>query len=141
MNPDERKDLIFSIYDPKIGYDMEKFYESAAPDMVFVRHPFPPVVGVEANRASDEAMLAAFSDYQVIIEQLIAEGDTIAMVYSWKATHSGPLPTLGVPATGKPVDCKGCMLFYFKDDKIIRCIDYFDMLGFMQQLGLIPAMA
>ena len=141
MNLEERKSLIRSVYDPAIGYDMEKFYAFAATDMVFIRHPFPPVVGIEANRASDDAMLAAFSDYQVIIEHFIAEADNLAMVYTWKATHSGPLPTLKVPPTGKSVECKGCMVFQFDNDKIVRCVDFFDMFGFLQQLGLIPAMA
>jgi steroid delta-isomerase-like uncharacterized protein len=141
MTPEEQKSLIRSIYDPKIGFDIEKFYAHAAADMVFIRPPFPPVVGAEANRKSDEALLAAFSGYTLVIEEVLAEGDKVVMSYVWKGVHTGTLPTLGIPATGKAVEAPGCIIFHFKEDKIVKSVDYFDMLGFMQQLGLIPAAA
>ena len=139
MTPEERISLIRSIYDPKIGFDMEKFYAHAAKDMVFTRPPFPPVVGIEANRQSDEALLAAFSNYEVTIEDIFEAEDRVVMLYIWKGVHTGPLPTMGVPATGKAVECRGCSVFYFKDENVAKAIDYFDLFGFMQQLGLVPA--
>jgi steroid delta-isomerase-like uncharacterized protein len=139
MTSAEKKVLLRSIYDPEIGYDMEKFYANSTDDFFFIRVPFPPVVGAEANRLADEATLAAFSNFRVDVEDMVAEGEVMAMTYTWKGIHTGTLQSLGLPATGKAVECSGCMLVYFKDDKIFKAVDYFDFLGFLQQLEVIPA--
>ena len=138
MTSAEMKALLRSIYDPEIGFDMEKFYANCTDEFFFQRVPFPPVVGAEANRLADEATLAAFSNYRIDVEEMVAEGEILAMTYTWKGTHTGTLPSLGLPATGKAVECSGCMLVYFKEDKIFKAIDYFDLFGFLQQLGVIP---
>jgi predicted ester cyclase len=109
--------------------------------MVFIRAPFPPVVGIEANRKSDEETMGAFSDWEVIIHDLLAEDDVVVMTYTFKAVNTGDLLHLGVPATGKAVESTACGVFYFQGDKIAKMVHYFDMLGFLSQLGLIPAMA
>jgi predicted ester cyclase len=34
----------------------------------------------------------------------------------------------------------GCSVYYFKNDKIVEQWEYSDMLGLLQQLGVIPAL-
>ena len=72
------------------------------------------------------------------IHEIIVEGDTAVMHYTWQAVHTGVSPSLGIPPTGKEVKLSGCMIYHWKGDKIVEQWDYTDMLGLMQQLGLIP---
>lgn len=107
----------------------------------YCRAPFLPVVGKEANRKLDEGMLAAFTETRSIIHELVAEGDTLVAHWTWQAVHTGTTPNLDIPPTGKQVQFSGCSIYHFKDDKIVEQWEYGDMLGLMQQLGLVPASA
>ena len=113
----------------------DRFY---ADEIVFHRPPFPPVEGKEANLEGDEGTLSAFSEVISTIHELIVEGDTAIAHWTWQATHSGTLLSLGIPATGKRVEFSGCSIYHFKDGKIFKQWEYGDLLGFMQQLGVVP---
>jgi predicted ester cyclase len=67
-------------------------------------------------------------------------GDTAVVRWPWEATHSGVSPSLGIPPTGKRVGIVGCSVFHFKNGKIVEQWEYSDMLGLLQQLGVIPAL-
>ncbi len=119
--------------------DVAKAYEHFyAEEIVFHRPPFPPVRGKEANRQSDEGMLTAFSDTKSTVHEVVAEGHTVTAHWTWQAIHTGNLPNLGVPATGKCIKFSGCSIYHFRDGKITEQWEYGDLLGFMQQLGVIP---
>jgi steroid delta-isomerase-like uncharacterized protein len=120
--------------------DVEAAYAIYADDVVFQRIPFPPMVGKAANMQADAGMLAAFSDNRTTVDEIIIEGDAAAIRWTWEATHSGVSPSLGIPPTGKRVSIVGCSVFHFKDGKIVEQWEYSDMLGLLQQLGVIPAL-
>jgi predicted ester cyclase len=144
MTPDEIKSFFHSVYhEGRVWGSPEmlaEFYAHLAPDIVFHRPPFPDLAGIEANRQSDEAMAVAFSDNKVSIEELIVEGDTAVLRYIWEGVHTGVSPSLGIPPTGKHVKSMGCSVYHWKDGKIVEQWDYLDMLGLLQQMGVIPAM-
>jgi len=70
---------------------------------------------------------------------MIVDGDTAALRWTWEGTHTGALPSLGIPATGKRVRFSGCSIYHFRDDKIVQQWEYGDLLGFLQQLGVVPS--
>jgi predicted ester cyclase len=88
----------------------------------------------------DAGTLAAFTETSSIIDDMIVDGDTGVLRWSWEATHSGPLESLGIPATGKRVRMQGCSIYRFRDGKIAEQWEYGDVLGLLQQLGVIPAL-
>ena len=102
--------------------------------------PRLPVTGKEANRASDAATLAAFSETQSTIQELVVEGDTVVSHWTWQAVHTGTSPAIGIPPTGKHIQLSGCSIYHFQDDKIVEQWEYGDMLGMLQQLGVVPAL-
>src|SRR5260370_39419814 len=63
-----------------------------------LHHPGVALVGSSESNA--RMMQHAYSHLEVTIDDLIAEGDTVATRVTFTATHYGPL--LGDPATGKP---------------------------------------
>ena len=121
--------------------DLDAAYQYYADDVVFQRAPFPPVVGAEANRKGDEGMLAAFTENRVTVHEIVVEGDTAAMHWTWEAVHTGVSPTLGIPPTGKRIKMSGCSVYHWRGNQIFEQWEYSDMLGLLQQLGVIPAMA
>lgn len=120
---------------------LDEFYAHVDADLVFTRPPFPPVVGLEANRRDDEAMAITFSNSSVHIEEIISSKDVAVLRYTWEGDHTGVSPSLGIPATGKHVKARGCMVYHLRDDKMVDIVDYFDLLSLLTQVGVIPAMA
>ena len=69
----------------------------------YVSHSFPPGLppGREGLKAFISAFHAAFPNGHLSIDQMIAEGDTVATRLTFRGTHTGDF--LGIPATGKQV--------------------------------------
>lgn len=120
--------------------DIEAAYAIYSDDVVFQRIPFPPMVSKVTNMQADAGVLAAFSDNKTTIDEIIIEGDAGAIRWTWEATHSGVSPSLGIPPTGKRVSIVGCSVFHFRNGKIVEQWEYSDLLGLLQQLGVIPAL-
>ena len=82
------------------------------------------------------ALRAGFPDFQTTIEDLIAEGDKVAGRISWQGTHKGEL--MGIPPTGKHVKVTEMQIYRMTNGKIVERWVESDVLGMMQQLGIIP---
>jgi steroid delta-isomerase-like uncharacterized protein len=76
-----------------------------------------------------------FSDEQIEIEDLIAEGDRVALRFRLTATHSGA--AFGVPATGREVTTSGTKIYTVQDGRIVRIAGHDDVLGVLRQLGVV----
>jgi predicted ester cyclase len=120
---------------------LDEFYDRSDADLVFTRPPFPPVVGLEANRKDDEAMADAFSNQRVHIEEIISCEETAVLRYTWEGDHTGVSPTLGIPPTGKHVETSGCTVYHLREGKMVDIVDYLDLLTLLTQVGVIPAMS
>jgi predicted ester cyclase len=85
----------------------------------------------------------AFPDDHFTIEEMLAEGDKIAVQATIHGTNSGPmlgLPAFGrlevpVPPTGKSVTGTAIFIFKVSDGKIVSYAFEFDQIGLLQQLG------
>lgn len=140
MTPDEMKVALAKMNDDAWHKrDLDGAYEIYSDDEVFQRVPFPPVVGKEANKQADAGTLAAFSDTRSTIDEMIVEGDTAVLRWTWEATHTGTSPSLPIPATGKRVSFAGISVYHFREGKIVEQWEYGDLLGMLQQLGVVPA--
>ena len=80
--------------------------------------------------------LAAFPDFRVTTENIIAEGDKVAIRWTVNGTHLGEL--MGVPPTGRPVKFTGATIYRFADGKIVENWWAYDALGMMQQITAPP---
>jgi len=77
-----------------------------------------------------------FSELHNTIEDLITEGDKVAVRTSLQATHTSNFQ--GLPPTGKRVTIGGITIERIQDGKIVERWVNIDYMGMMQQLGLIP---
>ncbi len=91
--------------------------------------------GIAAMRQSVERMAAAFPDRLYRIDELIAEGDLIAVRVTLSATHTGQFFDLS--PTGRHISITGTVVYRFDKSKIAASWGNWDNLGLMRQLGLI----
>lgn len=95
----------------------------------------PP--GRDGLKALATGIHAAFSDGRSTIEDVVAEGDKIVWRWSYQATQTGDF--MGIPATGKRVTLSGITIDRIEDGRFKERWSVTDTLGFLQQLGAIPA--
>lgn len=94
--------------------------------------------GPEGSKQLIGMMLAAFPDLHVTIEDLIAEGDKVVFRMTMRGTQQGAFGS--IPPTGKPVAVSTIDIVRIEGGKIAEEWGIDDMLGMLQQLGLVPAM-
>lgn len=82
------------------------------------------------------AMQQGWTDYQMVVEELIAEGDRVMAHWTFRGIHVGD--AFGVLATGKEVTYAGINIFRIANDKLAESWDMFDRLWIWQQMGVIP---
>ena len=80
---------------------------------------------------------AAFPNYELRVEQMIAEGDLVSVIGRGSGTHKGLF--MGMPPTGKSWDVPLHITYRVKDGKIVEHWLVLDTAAFMQQLGMIPS--
>jgi steroid delta-isomerase-like uncharacterized protein len=83
-------------------------------------------------------LFQAFPEDQVIIEEIVAEGDRVAYHATESGTHKAEF--LGIPATGKRATWTEIQFFRFQDGKVAEHWVDVDLFGWFTQLGVIPPM-
>jgi steroid delta-isomerase-like uncharacterized protein len=95
-----------------------------------------PTMDRDGIRGFFSMLHAAFPDQVETIDDLVAEGDKVAVRWSARMTHQGEF--MGITPTGKPVTASGQGFVRVRDGKIVEEHEVFDALGLMQQLGAVP---
>jgi len=80
----------------------------------------------------------AVPDIQIRVLDQVAEGDRVVSRLEITGTHLGEWR--GIPPTGKRFTISGMVMRRIAGGKILERWDNLDMLGFFQQIGVIPAM-
>jgi len=102
----------------------------------------PEYVGAQGDRgpagfrAVVVGLRSAFPDLHYTIDDLIAEGDQVAIRWHWTGTHRAPFRAFA--ATGKEVSNTGAGIFRLANGKIVSAVLETDRLGFLEQIGAVP---
>jgi steroid delta-isomerase-like uncharacterized protein len=97
---------------------------------------FGSSVGPEAYKRNVLLFLAGFPDLQWTIEDTIAEKDKVVACWTVSGTHKGDY--MGISATNKKVSVEGITIHNVAGGKIMDSYSNWDLLGMMQQLGVVP---
>jgi steroid delta-isomerase-like uncharacterized protein len=95
-----------------------------------------PVHGPAGFRVFYRNIRSALSGIHIHIDDIIAEGDTVALRITLDATHAGD--GLGVAPTGSKVRVAGLIMVQFANGQIVRAWNSWDQLGLLQQIKAIP---
>jgi predicted ester cyclase len=79
---------------------------------------------------------ASFPRYELIADDMIAEGDKVAVHARFQGTHQGEL--MGIPPTGKAVSVPFIITYRIAEGKIVQHWMSFDRMALMEQLGVAP---
>ena len=136
-NPEANKALTLRYWEEVANKgNLDLIEEICAPD--YVCHEVDQDIrGPEGVRQFIFMLRAAFPDLHVTVEDVIAEGDKIVQRWTGRGTHQGEL--MGIPPTGNRVSVAGITISRFKDGKVSEEWEVYDMMGMMQQLGVIPS--
>jgi len=137
MPTEDNKALARRGYDALNERNWAAFEELIIPDVV-LHNASMTMQGFEAYKQFVSMYFTAFPDLQFIVEDMIAEGDTVAVRQTAHGTHQGEL--MGIPPTGKHVSTTGINILRFANGKGVEEWFNGDDLGLLQQLGVVPTM-
>jgi len=139
MTPEERKDLIRRMYDELLNKgNLDVCDEVYAANCSF-HDPSFPVQGVAGLKERTRELREAQPDLHVDVHDVLVDGDLSASRWTMGGTARGEFR--GLPATGKSYVMTGTTLGKWESDRIVEVWSNYDMLGALQQLGIIPEMA
>ncbi len=136
MSTEENKAIARRYFEGLDKADLTIADELFSPDHVTYMPGSPPMNG-EGWKQGVSMFSSAFPNLHHTLEDQIAEGEKVATRFTLRGTHQGPF--FGIPPTGKQVHVTGITIHRIVNGKIVEQRVEMDMLGIMQQLGVIPA--
>ena len=92
------------------------------------------ILGLEELRRICSTNRTAFPDISFVIHDLVAEGDQVAVRWTFTGRHQGEF--MGVAPTGKHVTFRGMAMLRMEGGKVVEVEDKFDGLAILRQLGV-----
>jgi steroid delta-isomerase-like uncharacterized protein len=107
------------------------------PDLTFQTTIQPePFRGPDGFRKFYGEISRGFPDYDIHIDEVVAEGDKVVLRFTFRGTNNGDY--FGIPSTGKPVTMRFIEIFTVRDGQIASIWHVANVLDVMQQLGFLP---
>jgi steroid delta-isomerase-like uncharacterized protein len=113
--------------------------ELFAPEHVYHDPVLGELAGLEGVRRKCSTYLDAFPDGNVTCDAILAEGELVALVWGYVATHTGEM--LGIAPTGRRARAQGVHLCRIRDGRIVESTVMWNSLNFLQQLGLVKVLS
>ena len=99
MSAEENKALVRRVVEYWNQRDLESYFSVLAPE--YVEHLPDGDVRLEELKQYAGNFFNAFPDIKFSIEEIVAEGDTVAVRMRWQGTHRGVF--MGIPPSGKKI--------------------------------------
>lgn len=141
MSTEENKAIVRRVEEVWNSGNLDALDALFAPD--FIAHSAVPSMpaGLEGAKMAHMGSVQALPDRRTTIEDLLAEGEYVVARVRMTGTNTGGFPWLGIPANGNRVDVQWTSVYRLANGKIVEHRAVMDMLGLLQQLGAVPAMA
>jgi steroid delta-isomerase-like uncharacterized protein len=130
---EERKAMMRRVME---DMDVALIKENIDQNYIFHSADGTEIVGAERYLQFLSALMASIPDIKYKVEDIVADGDIIAIRASFTGTNTGPLR--GTPPTGRKVSMKEAFFFRWEGDKIVEEWNFINYMALMQQLGLAP---
>jgi len=120
------------------GGDLKSADELLSSNLV-LHVPLASSPGIQGMNEIISACRAAFEHLDVTLDDIVAEGDRVAVRFTARGVHQGAF--MGLPATGKSITMTGIEIFRIEDGRIAELWGEANLLGLMQQLGIVPSVS
>ena len=132
---EESKSIVRRFYEQLDEKNFGIIFELCTPDYISHYPGSPQPQSSEAREHTSRMIYEAFPDLQHTLDDLIAEGDKVAVRFTVRGTHKGDFQ--GNPPTGRPIMFTGMRFYRMVGDRIAEDWGNFDLLGLMQQVGAV----
>ncbi len=95
------------------------------------------VRGRTAIRQFFEELLAAFPDFEIAVERIVADDEAAAVQWLASGSFSGG-PFRGIEPTGRHVEIRGVDVMEIEDGHLRHKSIYLDSASFARQVGMLP---
>lgn len=129
MSIKENKALVRYVVELWNQRKMDDFFTLLAPE--YIEHLPTRDITLGQLKQFAPKFLKTFPDLEITIKEMVGEGDTVALLLNWKATHSDEY--LGIAPTGKKIDISVFNLIRIKAGRWVEFWNVTDV-GLMQQL-------
>lgn len=103
----------------------------------FTPHSWPNVQpGIASLKEAMKRVSAGLADTTMTVEDMIAEGDKVAVRLTARGRHAGEF--MGMPPSDRSYEISETHIFRVENGKVIEHWRDADMLGMMQQIGALP---
>ena len=130
------KDVIRRTFEASRDRDKEAFIELHADDAV-LHQADETIRGGETIAEHQWGFFETFPDVSPAPDTLVAEGDLVAARWTWSGTHEGAFES--IKPTGSEVEVEEMGLFRVEDGEIVEMWLLADMLGLLEQLGVVES--
>lgn len=138
MSTEENKAIVRHIFEGLNKGNLAGVDELVATNYVYHQPSGEEIKGPEGLKLMVTMYRTAFPDFHFTIDDMIAEGDKVVCRFTGRGTHKGDL--MGIAPTGKQVIITGILISRFAGGKEVEAWEIFDMLGMLQQMGVVPPM-
>jgi steroid delta-isomerase-like uncharacterized protein len=138
MSTEANKELVRRYQEAHNSNDLDALNAIVTTDLI--AHSLMPGLppGLEGGKLVHQMAVSAFPDFHATIEDLIAESDKVVARMIFRGTHTGG-EFMGIPPSGRPFAFSATAIFRIADGKIVEHWGEEDAVGWLQQLGAIPA--
>ena len=136
MSIEENKALIRRWVEKLNNKDLTVVDELISDDYVLHVPGGSEIKGPQGLKQMFAVNMVAFPDSYYTIDDMVAEGDKVAVRLTLKTTHKGEY--MGIPATGKSMTLTIAFFYRLIGGKIVEALQYSDSLSMFQQLGVTP---
>jgi steroid delta-isomerase-like uncharacterized protein len=138
MTPDERRELIRRANDEMWNKGNVDVCDEVFADNCSFHDPSFEVNGVAGMKEQVLGLRAAQPDLHTETHDILVDGDLSAARFTMAGTAQGQFREL--PATGKSYVMSGITMSKLQGDRVVEQWVNYDLLGALQQVGIIPAM-
>lgn len=134
MSTDDNKALVQRFFEEVINQkNLAVLDQFVSPDAV--NHTVPS--GLPQGPSQFLSLhLTAFPDVQATVEDLLADGDKVVALVSYRGIHQGAFRAIA--PTGKPISVMGINIFRIVNGQMVEHWGLADRLSALQQLGVVP---
>lgn len=134
---EQTKTLITQLVDAWNSHDPAFVAEYYSDDCnildVAIAQPLNGRMGVQGMFA---AYFHAFPDLQITPDDVIVNGERVALFWTAHGTHRGPI--LNIPASGRRVETRGVNRLALRNGLVYETLTIWDVAGLLRGLGLLP---
>jgi steroid delta-isomerase-like uncharacterized protein len=131
--PAPNKSIVTRLYSEIARGNLDVIDELLATD--FVEHEVVPGLPPTRDgvRQMFTGMRTGFPDFEIVVEDMIAEGDKVVVRGTMRGTQKGVF--MGIPASGKAVNVPLADFFRLREGRVVEHWGVSDLGSMMQQLG------